>query len=161
MESLLNYLWVFFISMLPIVELRGAIPIGAAPPLSLEPIPTFIVAVLGNLLPVPFILFFIRIVLGWMQKTKWFAGIANWIISKGEKHADKVTRYATWGLFLFVAIPFPGTGAWTGALIASLIGMKKRHAFLSILLGVLVAGVIMTLASYSVVGAFEFFMPSH
>ena len=159
MEGLLNYLWVFFISMLPIVELRGAIPTGAF--LGLEMVPNFLAAVIGNLLPVPFILFFIRIVLGWMQKTKWFAGIANWIIAKGEKHADKVTRYATWGLFLFVAVPFPGTGAWTGALIASLIGMKKRHAFLAILLGVLTAGVIMSLASYSVVGAFEFFMPSH
>ena len=109
----------------------------------------------------PFILFFSRIVLTWMQKTKWFAGIANWIIAKGEKHADKVTRYATWGLFLFVAIPFPGTGAWTGALIASLIGMKKKHAFLSIFFGVLAAGIIMSLASYGVVGAFNFFMPSH
>lgn len=145
--------------MLPIVELRGGIPIGAA--MGLSPVPNFLAAIIGNLLPVPFILFFIRIILGWMQKTKWFAGIANWVIAKGEKHSDKVTRYATWGLFLFVAIPFPGTGAWTGALIASLIGMKKKYAFPSILLGVLTAGVIMSLASYGVVGAFDFFMPSH
>ena len=157
MEVFLNYLWVFFISMLPIVELRGAIPIGAMK-LLLEPIPNYLAAVLGNMLPVPFILFFIRIILNWMKTTKCFAKIADWIIAKGEKHADKVTRYATWGLFLFVAVPFPGTGAWTGALIASLIGMKKRHAFLAILLGVLTAGVIMSLASYSVVSAFDFFL---
>ena len=159
MEGILNYLWVFFISMLPIIELRGGIPAGAL--LGLEMIPNYLVSILGNFLPVPFILFFIRAILNWMKTTKCFAKIANWVIEKGEKHADKVTRYATWGLFLFVAIPFPGTGAWTGALIASLIGMEKRHAFLSIFLGVLAAGVIMTLASYGVVGAFDFFMPSH
>ena len=157
MEHILDYLWVFFISMLPIVELRGAIPAGAI--LGLELIPNYLVSVIGNLLPVPFILLFIRAILGWMKTTKRLSPIALWIEEKAEKHKDKVTRYATFGLFLFVAIPLPGTGAWTGALIAALIGMKKRSAFLSILLGVLTAGVIMSLASYGLVGAFNFFMP--
>ena len=159
MEQILDYLWVFFISMLPIVELRGAIPVGAVMGLSM--VPNYLVSVFGNFLPVPFILLFIRAILNWMKTTKRLAKIALWLEEKADKHADKVTRYATFGLFLFVAIPLPGTGAWTGSLIAALLGMKKRHALLSVFLGVLTAGLIMTLASYGVVGIFNIFMPSH
>ena len=159
MEHFSNYLWVFAISMLPVVELRGGIPAGAL--LGLDMIPNYLVSILGNFLPVPFILLFIRAILNWMKNTKHFAKIALWLEEKADKHADKVTRYATFGLFLFVAIPLPGTGAWTGSLIAALIGMKKKHALISVFLGVLVAGLIMSLASYGVVGIFNIFMPSH
>ena len=156
MAEFLDHLWVFFISMLPIVELRGAIPAGAL--LGLPLWSNYLVSVLGNFLPVPFILLFIRRILSWMKTTKHFAKIALWLEEKAEKNTAKVMKYATFGLFLFVAIPLPGTGAWTGALVAALVNMRMKYALPSILLGVLAAGVIMSLASYGVVGIFNFFL---
>lgn len=153
---LTEYLYVFLISMVPVVELRGAIPIGVA--MGLDPWLTFAVAVIGNCLPVPFILLFIRAILRWMKTTKHLAGIANWLEAKAEKNSGKVLKYATFGLFLFVAIPFPGTGAWTGSLIAALFDMRRRYAIPSVFLGVIAAGVVMTLASAGVVAAFDFFL---
>ncbi len=157
MIELWNHLYVFLISMVPIIELRGAIPVGAVMGLPLWS--NYLVAVLGNLLPVPFILLFIRKILEWMKTTKRLAKIALWLEEKAQKGVKKVEKYAALGLFAFVAIPLPGTGAWTGALIAALFEMKPRYAMLSILCGVLTAGVIMSLASYGLVGAFSFFMP--
>ena len=156
MTELLRHLYVFALSMVPVIELRGAIPLGAA--LGLPIYTNYLVSVVGNFLPVPFILLFIRHVLGWMKTTKHFAKIALWLEEKAEKHSDKVLRYATFGLFLFVAIPLPGTGAWTGALVAALLRMRMKYAIPSILLGVMAAGVIMALASYGVVGMFQFFL---
>ena len=156
MTLLLDHLWVFFISMLPIVELRGAIPVGAAMGLPLWS--NYLVSVVGNLLPVPFILLFIRHILAWMKTTKHFSKIALWLEEKAEKNVAKVMKYATFGLFLFVAIPLPGTGAWTGSLVAALLNMRMKYALPSILLGVLAAGVIMSLASYGIVGIFQFFL---
>ena len=156
MSELLNHLYVFVLSMVPVIELRGAIPLGAA--LGLPIWTNYLVSVLGNFVPVPFILLFIRHILAWMKTTKHFAKIALWLEEKAEKHSDKVTRYATFGLFLFVAIPLPGTGAWTGGLVAALLQMRMKHALPSILLGVMTAGVIMALASYGVVGIFQFFL---
>ena len=156
MPDLLNHLYVFVLSMVPVIELRGAIPLGAG--LGLPIFPNYLVSVLGNFLPVPFILFFIRHVLAWMKTTKRLSRIALWLEEKAQKHSDKVLRYATFGLFLFVAIPLPGTGAWTGALVAALFNMRMRYAVQSILLGVMAAGVIMSLASYGVVGIFNFFL---
>ena len=157
MIELWNHLYVFLISMVPIIELRGAIPVGAVMGLPLWS--NYLAAVLGNLLPVPFILLFIRKILAWMKTTKRLAKIALWLEEKAQKGVKKVEKYAALGLFAFVAIPLPGTGAWTGALIAALFEMKPRYAMLSILCGVLAAGVIMSLASYGLVGAFDFFMP--
>ena len=156
-----NWLYVFLISMLPIVELRGAIPAAAGfhaaflenAALAGGDVPfwlAYIVSVIGNMIPVPFILFFIVWFLGLMQKcpVKWISRFAGWIIRKGEKAAKKLKYGAFIGLFLFVAIPFPGTGAWTGSLIAALMGFDKRWSALAIFGGVLVAGVIMTLGFY-------------
>lgn len=156
MAEFLDHLWVFFISMFPIVELRGAIPVGAAMGLPLWS--NYLMSVVGNFLPVPFILLFIRRILSWMKTTRHFAKIALWLEEKAEKNTAKVMKYATFGLFLFVAIPLPGTGAWTGALVAALVNMRMKYALPSILLGVLAAGVIMSLASYGVVGIFNIFL---
>ena len=156
MTEFLNHLWVFFISMLPIIELRGGIPTGAV--LGLPLWSNYLVSIIGNFLPVPFILLFIRKILAWMKTTKGLAKIALWLEEKAQKKSDQVMRYASLGLFLFVAIPLPGTGAWTGALIASLLDMRMKYALPAILLGVLTAGVIMSLASYGIVGIFEFFL---
>ena len=149
-----NYLWVFLISMIPIVELRGAIPIGAS--LGNEWLPNMLLCVIGNLLPVPFILLFIRHVIVWMKKTR-LAGVAEWIEKKASKNSKKVMKYATFGLYLFVAIPLPGTGAWTGALVAAMFDMRMKYALPSITAGVLTASVIMTLAFYGFVSFLSFF----
>lgn len=148
-----NYLWVFFISMVPIIELRGAIPVGAAR--GNEWLFNMLFSVAGNMLPVPFILLFIRHILAWMKKTR-FAPVADWIENKAHKNTGKVRKYATPGLFLFVAVPLPGTGAWTGALVAAMIGMRLKFALLSIFGGVVTAGIIMSLASYGFVSFLSF-----
>ena len=148
-----NYLWVFLVSMVPVIELRGAIPIGAS--LGNSPVWNALACVIGNMLPVPFILLFIRHILEWMKKTR-LHKIAEWLERKAEKHSKKVMRFATFGLFLFVAIPFPGTGAWTGALVAAMFDMRMKYALPSIFFGVVCAAVIMTLASYGVVGFLSF-----
>lgn len=148
-----NYLWVFLISMVPIIELRGAIPVGAAH--GNEWLLNMLVSVAGNMLPVPFILLFIRHILAWMQKTR-LAAIANWIENKAHKNTGKVTKYAALGLYLFVAIPLPGTGAWTGALVASMLDMRMKFALPSIFAGVVTAGTIMSLASYGFVSFLSF-----
>ena len=151
LKNISNEVYVFLISMFPIVELRGAIPVGAA--MGMNIFECYFIAVLGNLLPIPFILVFIKKILEWMTKSKvkLFNKVSNKIILKAEKRSKKVNEASFWGLFIFVAIPLPGTGAWTGALVASLMGMRFKKSFLSIVLGVLVAGIIMTLGSYGVV----------
>lgn len=146
---------VFFLSMVPLIELRGAVILGYG--LELEWLSTYIVSVIGNILPVPFILLFVRAAFKFMKKCGGkLERIATKIEEKGIKKSDKVTKYATFGLFIFVAIPLPGTGAWTGSLIASLINMRFRNAFLSVVAGVLCAGLIMTLACYGLIGGLAF-----
>ena len=140
-----RYVLVLLISMVPIIELRGAVPIGIA--WGLDTLPTYLICVIGNIIPVPFILLFIRAVLKFMLRVEKLAPIAEWVQRKADKHSSAITKYATFGLYLFVAIPLPGTGAWTGALVAALLNMKTKYAFLSIALGVLTAGVIMTVGS--------------
>ena len=149
-----KYLLAFLISMVPIVELRGAMPIAMG--MGIPFVPALVTCVIGNMLPVPIILLFVAVVLNFMKKIRHLDKIAYWVEEKAEKHKDKVTKYATWGLFLFVAVPLPGTGAWTGSLVAALIDMKFGKAILAVLLGVLSAGVIMTLISYGVLGFLSF-----
>ncbi len=146
-------LCVFFCSMIPIIELRGAIPLGAA--LQLPWWFCYLLAVVGNMLPVPIILLFVKKVLHWMAKcrVKFFNKVANKLFEKAEKNRDKIEKYGFWGVAIFVAIPLPGTGAWTGSLVAALFDMKFWKSFLSALIGVLGAGIIMTLVSYGVVEA--------
>ena len=144
---------VFFCSLLPIIEMRGAIPLGAG--LGLPLWQNYLISITGNMLPVPFILLMIRWVLEVMKKIKGLRKIALWVEAKAEKNRPKIEKYSFWGLFAFVAIPLPGTGAWTGSLVAALIRMDFKKAILAVLLGVLSAGVIMSLISYGVVAIFQ------
>ena len=186
----------FLISMIPVVELRGAIPYAAYHGLPFGW--SYALAAVGNLLPVPFILWFVPALFSFMRRHHILVGLVDWLERKAEKGAKKMNKRNTdetaplaageaesagapeaeaveateptpakgggaagtlafLGLYLFVAIPLPGTGAWTGSLVAALFGMKRRRALPAIFLGVLTAGVIMTLASYGVVEAFKFF----
>ena len=147
LSALKNYIIVFLISMVPLIELRGAVPVGTS--LDLPWVTTLIVAIIGNCLPIPFILMFVKAVLTWMRGCSigFFNKVSNWMFDKAEKNRPKIEKYAAWGLFLFVAIPLPGTGAWTGALVASLFDMNKWKATISIFSGVITAGIIMTLIS--------------
>lgn len=140
-----NELLIFIISLFPIVELRGAIPVGFV--LHMNPWLIYLLSVLGNLLPIPFILVIIRPLVQWFLKTKYLRGFGLWLEAKVNKHKGKVEKYEFWGLCLFVAIPLPGTGAWTGALIAAFLGMRMKRALPSIALGVLIAGLVMTFGS--------------
>lgn len=148
---------VMICSMIPIIELRGAIPLGAW--LEMPWWQNYLLSVLGNMIPVPFILLFITKFIGWMSrsKVKFFNKVGNWLTGKAEKNRDKIEKYSFWGVCLFVAVPLPVTGAWTGSLVAATIGMRFWKALLSCLLGVMIAGAIMTLASYGVVAAFGIF----
>ncbi len=159
MERLLDYLWVFFISMVPIVELRGAIPVGTA--MDLNPVLNYIVCILGNMLPVPIIYLFARKVLEWGKDKKFIGKFFTFCLVKGENGGKKLEAKAKGGgifvaLMLFVAIPIPGTGAWTGTLAASLMNFGFKRSTLAVLLGVLIAGIIMALASQGVFGALNF-----
>ncbi len=148
-------IWVFLISMVPIIELRGAIPVGAV--MGLPFWMNYLLCVVGNFLPVPFILLFIRKILDWMKGVKRLDKIALWLEAKAQKKSDKVKKGVAIGLFLFVAIPLPGTGAWTGSLVAALFDVRMRYALPAIFLGVCTAGLIMTLGSYGLVGLFRIF----
>ena len=140
--------------MVPLIELRGAIPIGAA--LGLPWIANFAISVIGNMLPVPFILLFIRHVLAWMKTTKHFHKVAEWLEEKAEKNKGKVMKYASFGLMIFVGIPIPGTGAWTGALVAALMNMRMKYSLPSIFAGVVLAAFIMSGVSYGFLGFLTF-----
>lgn len=153
LETVGRELCVLICSMLPVIELRGAIPLGAA--LNVPLWQAFLLSIVGNLLPVPFILLFIRWAIGAMKKVKGLCRVALWLEEKVEKKREKVEQYAFWGLLLFVAIPLPGTGAWTGSMIAGVTGMPFRRAMLSVVGGVLVAGVVMSAVSYGVVAVFQ------
>ena len=192
---MLHYIIVFLISMVPLIELRGAIPYAAYHELPFGW--AFALTVIGNLLPVPFILWFIPALFRFMRRHHILVGLVDWLERKAEKGAKKMNKrksdetaplaageaveaapeveaveateptpakggkaagtLAFLGLYLFVAIPLPGTGAWTGSLVAAVFGMKKSRALPAVILGVLTAGVIMTLASYGIVSAFRFF----
>ncbi len=148
LETVGEELCVFFCSMIPIIELRGAIPMGAV--LGLPWWLTYLLSVAGNILPVPIILLFVKSVLTWMGKckVKFFNKIAEFLNKKVEKRREKIEKYSFWGVCLFVAIPLPATGAWTGSLVAAMIDMKFWKALLSCLIGVMIAGVVMTIISY-------------
>lgn len=145
-------LCVFFCSMLPVIELRGAIPMAYA--FGMPWWQAYLVSVLGNMIPVPFILLLIRGVVGLMKRSKcrFFNKIADLLLSKVEKNREKIKKYSFWGICLFVAIPLPATGAWTGSLVAAMIDVKPWKAFLSALIGVLIAGAIVTLIIYGGLG---------
>ena len=153
-----KYLTIFFISMVPLIELRGAIPVSQAYQLPL--IQSYIVCVLGNMLPVPVIYLFARKVLEWGKDKKYIGRFFTFCIEKGHKGGVKLKEKAGQGLFvallLFVGIPIPGTGAWTGTLAASFLDMGFKKSVIAVMLGVLIAGVIMALASMGVFGGLSF-----
>ena len=155
---MIHYFIVFFISMVPLVELRLAIPYAIGHGLNV-PI-SYLIAIVGNMIPVPIVFFFARRVLEWGAKIEWPKGL-GWVgkffrfcLDKGEKGGKKLTakagRSTYVALFLFVGIPLPGTGAWTGALVASVFNMRLKRAFPIIMLGVMAAGVLMLLLSHGV-----------
>ncbi len=144
-----NIVMTMLISMVPVLELRAGIPAGVIAGLDIKT--AVIAAVIGNLIPIPFIIVFIRRIFNWMKgRNEWLAGIATKFEKKAEKNKEKVLRYEFWGLMLFVAIPLPGTGAWTGALIAAMLDMQLKRAVPSIAVGVLVAAIIVSIATYGV-----------
>ena len=149
MNLFLKYLSVFGMAALPVLELRGAVPYGVAMDL---PLPTVLaVSILGNLLPVPFIILFIRQILAWMKsKSRRLRGIAEKLEARAQAKGDILVKYETLGLFILVAIPLPGTGAWTGSLVAALFDLRMKHALPAIFLDVITAGLIMSVVSYGV-----------
>ncbi len=141
---------VFIVSLLPILELRGGILVGFL--LGMDLLPSFIIAFIGNIIPVPFILMFIKFIFKKLKKTR-MKGFIEKIENKAMSKSDQIQKYAYLGLFLFVGIPLPGTGAWTGSLIAALLEMDNKKSFGIIVLGVIMAGIIISILSYGVLGS--------
>ncbi len=150
----LKYMIVFFVSMVPLIELRGAIPIAVG--LGLPKLISFIISIIGNMLPVPIIYLFARKVLVWGKDKKYIGKFFTWCLLKGEKGGKKLETKAGRGLyfalFLFVGIPLPGTGAWTGTLAASILDLDFKRTIIAVMAGVLLAGLIMMAISF---GLFE------
>ena len=149
MDLLRHLLYVFGLAMVPVFELRGAIPVGVAAGLPFWIV--FITAILGNLLPVPFLILFTRRVFEWLRKK---SALLERLVSRLEKKAsakeDLLKKYELLGLCILVAIPLPGTGAWTGSLVAAVFDIRLKHAFPAIALGVLIAAVIVSVVTYGV-----------
>ncbi len=144
---------IFIISMIPILELRGGL-LAASPALLNVPILRAIpICIIGNLLPIPFILLLIEKVLDLMEKIPGLCKIARWVRQKADKNKGQIEKFGFWGLALFVGIPLPGTGAWTGSLVAALLHMKFGKAIAAILVGIAMATIIMSLLSYGLLGA--------
>ena len=145
----------FVISMIPFIELRGSILLGAAMGI---PWPrAFAVSFIGNLLPVPFLILLARPIFAWLKTTRLLSGLTHRVENRLMSKSGKIEKYSTIGLFLFVGIPLPGTGAWSGSMIAALLGMKLNRALPAVIAGVFTAGVIMTVASYGLLGAIRLF----
>lgn len=145
-----NEIIVFIVSMVPILELRGGLLMASW--LGVDLWRAIFLCVLGNVLPVPFILWLITPLFNRLKKTKLFRPLVEKLEKRAIGKSEQVTRYQFWGLALFVGIPLPGTGAWTGALIASVLNMPFKKAFPSILMGIALATVIMAIVSYGLLG---------
>ena len=154
LERVGRELCVFLCAMLPIIECRGAVPLGCA--IGLPWWQNALFSMAGNLLPVPFILLFITALLKWMRRCRirLFNKIAAWLDRKIEKHKGTIEKYSYWGVLIFVGLPIPGTGAWTGSLIASVLGLEPKKSFLAAFGGVVMATAIMTVVSYGLKAAF-------
>lgn len=143
---------VFFVSMLPIVELRGGLIL--APIFGMDIVKAVLICLAGNIVPIPIILLFVTKIFAWLKTTKLLKGITEKLEKKAMGKSEKIQKYEFWGLVLFVGIPLPGTGAWTGSLIAAILGIKFKKAFPAILLGLLLATVIMCLLTYGIPSLF-------
>ena len=152
----MKYLITFLISMVPVIELRGAIPVAIAK--DIAPWLAFCLSVVGNMLPVPFILLFIRRIFAWMKKYEGLGKIVTKLEQRAAGKSETVKKYELVGLCILVAIPLPGTGAWTGALVAALMDMRVRRALPTIFAGVLIAGVVVTLVCALGIHALDFFL---
>ncbi|MBF4695108.1 COG2426 family protein [Fusibacter ferrireducens] len=151
---LTNEFKVIFTAALPVIEIKGAIPLGLS--LGMNPWHTLLISLLGSIMPVPFILFGIRPVFNWLKHAAFFRKITDRIESKTLNKSHRIQKYGVWGLFLFVAIPLPGTGVWTGSLAAVLLDIRFKWAFPAILIGNLVAGIIIFSLSNGVISLFRF-----
>ncbi len=156
MSKFVKYLLIFLVSMVPIVELRGAIPI-AIDVYHLNLVPSFIICIIGNMVPVPLIYFLARKVLEWGKDKKVIGKFFNWCLVKGERAGNKLQKSigkkgTFFALLLFVGIPLPGTGAWTGTLAASFLDLDFKRTVIAVVCGVLLAGIIMALFSYGLLG---------
>lgn len=154
-----KYLTLFFISMVPFIELRGAAVL--APGMDIPLVPAYLVCILGNMIPVPIIYLFARKVLVWGSNKKYVGKFFQWCLNKGHRGGEKLRKRAgrrglITALVLFVAIPVPGTGAWTGTLAASFLDMGFKSTVLAVLLGVAIAGIIMTLVGTGVFAVVSF-----
>ena len=145
-----KYLTIFLISLLPILELRGGLI--AASLLNVPALNAFLICLIGNILPIPFILWLITKIFEWLKKFKFMSKVVKWCEEKANSKKGQIEKLKYLGLYLFVAIPLPGTGAWMGALIAALLEMEKKKSLLTIFLGVLTAGIIMLIVSYGIIG---------
>ena len=145
-----KYITVFVISLMPILELRGGLI--AASLLKIPPVSAYIISIIGNLIPIPLILWFLDSVFAFMKKHKILVKFIDFCERKGNEKKGQIEKLGFWGLVLFVGVPLPGTGAWTGCLIATLLRMDKKKAFLAAILGVIMASVIMMVVSYGVIG---------
>lgn len=147
-DKIPNELIIFVISMIPILELRGGMI--AASLLKVELLPAFFICYIGNIIPIPFILLFIRKIFQFLRDKKGFSKIIEKLEVRSMRKSEKVQRWRDWGLLVFVAVPLPGTGGWTGALIAALMDMRIKKSFPIIAAGVLIAGVIMAVLTYGI-----------
>lgn len=144
---------VMFTAALPVIELRGAIPVGIS--LGMSPIHSAILSFIGSMMPVPFILFGIRPIFNYLKKTKLFRKLINKIIDKSMNSSGKIQKYDTWGLILIVVIPLPGTGVWSGSLAAALLNIRFKWAFPAILVGNLIAAMLIVVLSSGVINVFS------
>ena len=142
---------IFIISLMPILELRGGML--AATLLHIPYVKAFIICIIGNVLPIPLVLLFLEKIFELMGKWKFTKKIVDWLIKKGNSKRGQIDKYGYLGLILFVGIPLPGTGAWTGSLVAILLGLDKRKSFICICIGVLLAALIMSIVSYGILGS--------
>ena len=141
------------VSMVPFIELRGGVVLGAA--LGFHWLEALLICIVGNIIPVPFVILFGRWILDFLGQTKAFGGIVKRYKAKVLSKSDVIHKYGPWGLLLFVGIPLPGTGAWSGSVLALLMDLRMREAIPAILMGIVLAGVIMTLGSHGLLGIFE------
>lgn len=141
---------IFIISLMPILELRGGLL--AASVLKIPYVRALIICIIGNLLPIPFVLMFLEYIFHLMEKWKPTKKVVKWLEKKGNSKRSQIDKYGYLGLILFVGVPLPGTGAWTGSLVAILLGLDKKKSFICIIIGVLLASIIMSILSYGILG---------
>ena len=161
MESLVNFfinifgglnkdIIIFIISLMPILELRGGML--AATLLKIPYIRGLIICIIGNILPIPFVLFLLEKVLELFEKWSVTRKVVRWLEKKAQSKRSQIDKYGYLGLILFVGIPLPGTGAWTGSLVAIMLGLDKKKSFICIIIGVILASIIMSILSYGIIG---------